>query len=83
MGAGLRRGALALAGFAAGAWLGTRIAPLVLEGGRESTWAPAFALVGAIVAGGVLAASFEVGRACARGVSRPPSRRSTVPWERC
>ncbi len=56
---GFVAGVLALVGFAAGAWLGTRIAPLVLEGGRESTWAPAFALVGAIVAGGVLAASFE------------------------
>jgi S1-C subfamily serine protease len=56
---GFIAGALALVGFAAGAWLGTRVAPLVLEGGRESTWAPAFALVGAIVAGGVLAASFE------------------------
>jgi S1-C subfamily serine protease len=56
---GFIAGALALAGFAAGAWLGTRVAPLVLEGGRESTWAPAFALVGAIVAGGILAASFE------------------------
>jgi S1-C subfamily serine protease len=56
---GFIAGALALAGFAAGAWIGTRVAPLVLEGGRESTWAPAFALVGAIVAGGVLAAGFE------------------------
>jgi S1-C subfamily serine protease len=56
---GFVAGALALVGFAAGAWLGTRIAPLVLEGGNESAWAPAFALVGAIVAGGVLAASFE------------------------
>ena len=56
---GFVAGVLALVGFAAGAWLGTRIAPLVLEGGRESQWAPAFALVGAIVAGGVLAASFE------------------------
>jgi S1-C subfamily serine protease len=56
---GFIAGGLALIGFAGGAWLGTRIAPLVLEGGRESTWAPAFALVGAIVAGGVLAASFE------------------------
>jgi S1-C subfamily serine protease len=56
---GFIAGVLALVGFAVGAWLGTRIAPLVLEGGRESTWAPAFALVGAIVAGGVLAASFE------------------------
>ncbi len=56
---GFLAGVLALAGFAAGAWLGTRLAPLVLEGGRESQWAPAFALVGALVAGGVLAASFE------------------------
>jgi S1-C subfamily serine protease len=56
---GFLAGVLALLGFAAGAWLGTRVAPLVLEGGRESQWAPAFALVGALVAGGILAASFE------------------------
>jgi S1-C subfamily serine protease len=56
---GFLAGVLALAGFAAGAWLGTRVAPLVLEGGSESQWAPAFALIGALVAGGVLAASFE------------------------
>jgi S1-C subfamily serine protease len=56
---GFIAGMLALVGFAVGAWLGTRIAPLVLEDGRESPWAPAFALVGAIVAGGILAASFE------------------------
>jgi S1-C subfamily serine protease len=54
---GFLAGVLALAGFAAGAWLGTRLAPLVLEDGSQ--WAPAFALVGALVAGGVLAASFE------------------------
>ena len=56
---GFLSGALALVGFAAGAWLGTRVAPLILEGGSESQWAPAFALVGAIVAGAVLAAGFE------------------------
>lgn len=56
---GFISGVLALAGFVAGAWLGTRLAPLVLSGGRESTWAPAFALIGAIVAGGILAAGFE------------------------
>jgi S1-C subfamily serine protease len=56
---GFVAGALALAGFAAGAWLGTRAAPLVLADGRESAWAPAFALVGALVAGGVFAAGFE------------------------
>jgi S1-C subfamily serine protease len=56
---GFVAGVLALAGFAAGAWLGTRLAPLILEGGDESQWAPAFALIGALVAGGILAASFE------------------------
>jgi S1-C subfamily serine protease len=56
---GFISGALALVGFVAGAWLGTRLAPLVVSGGRESAWAPAFALVGAIIAGGVLAAGFE------------------------
>jgi S1-C subfamily serine protease len=69
---GFVAGALALVGFAAGAWLGTRIAPLVLEGGSESEWAPAFALIGAIVAGGVLAASFEgVGARLRARVSSP------------
>ncbi|MGZ8648803.1 MAG: CvpA family protein, partial [Solirubrobacteraceae bacterium] len=56
---GFIAGALALAGFAAGAWLATRLAPMVLPEGDESQWAPAFALAGAIVAGAVLAASFE------------------------
>ena len=56
---GFISGALALIGFAVGGWLGTRIAPVFLSGGRESAWAPAFALVGAIIAGGVLAAGFE------------------------
>jgi S1-C subfamily serine protease len=54
---GFVAGALALAGFAAGAWLGTRLAPLVLA--DDSPWAPAFALVGALVAGGIFAAGFE------------------------
>ena len=56
---GFIAGALALVGFAAGAWLATRAAPLVLPEGDEAQWAPAFALVGAIVAAAVLAASFE------------------------
>jgi S1-C subfamily serine protease len=54
---GFVAGALALLGFAAGAWLGTRLAPLVIE--DDSAWAPAFALVGALVAGGIFAAGFE------------------------
>jgi S1-C subfamily serine protease len=54
---GFVAGALALAGFAAGAWIGTRLAPLVLA--DDSPWSPAFALTGALVAGGILAAGFE------------------------
>lgn len=54
---GFVAGALALAGFALGAWLGTRIAPLVLDDG--SPWAPAFGLMGALVAGAAFAAGFE------------------------
>ena len=70
---GFISGVLALAGFVAGAWLGTRIAPLVLSGGRESQWAPAFALIGAIVAGGVLAAGFEGVGARLRARLRSPA----------
>src|SRR5918993_4842679 len=54
---GFVAGALALVGFAAGAWLGTRVAPLILP--EDSAWTPAFALVGALIAGGILAAGFE------------------------
>ena len=48
---GFLRGALSLAGFAAGAYLGARLAPALLSEG--SPYAPLFALGGAI-AGGVL-----------------------------
>jgi S1-C subfamily serine protease len=54
---GFVAGGLALVGFAAGAWLGTRVAPLVVP--DDSAWGPAFALVGALVAGGIFAAGFE------------------------
>ena len=70
---GFISGALALVGFAVGGWLGTRIAPLILSGGRASTWAPAFALIGAIVAGGVLAAGFEGVGARLRARMRSPA----------
>jgi S1-C subfamily serine protease len=50
---------LALAGFAVGAWLGTRLGPLVVPGGRGSPWAPAFGLLGALLAGALFAAGFE------------------------
>jgi uncharacterized membrane protein required for colicin V production len=56
---GFVTGALALVGFALGAWLGTRLAGVVLPDGSRSPWAPAIGLVGALVLGAALAAGFE------------------------
>jgi len=56
---GFVSGALALVGFAIGAWVGTRVGPLVLSEGADSGWAPAFGLIGALTAGAVLAMGFE------------------------
>src|SRR5215217_9275992 len=56
---GFVSGALALVGFLIGAWVGTRVGPLVLRDGADSGWAPAFGLIGALVAGAVLAMGFE------------------------
>jgi S1-C subfamily serine protease len=52
-------GALSLFGFALGAFVGTRIGPLVLPGGSHSEYAPLFGLLGALLAGGVLATGLE------------------------
>ena len=57
---GLIVGALSLAGFVAGALLGSRLAPLLLEEGSNSPYAPMLSLVGALVVGGVLASAFEL-----------------------
>jgi Trypsin-like peptidase domain/Colicin V production protein len=57
---GLIVGALSLAGFAAGAFIGSRIGPLLLSEGAESPYAPLFALVGALMVGGILASGFEL-----------------------
>src|SRR5215208_6063801 len=56
---GLVVGALSLAGFIAGAFLGSRIGPLVLAEGSKSPYAPLFALGGAFLVGGVLATGLE------------------------
>ena len=48
-------GALTLAGFAAGAFAGSRLAPLVLSEGSSSPYAPLMALVGAVLLGALLA----------------------------
>ena len=52
-------GALSLAGFAVGAFVGTRLAPLVLSHGDRSPYAPLFGLLGALLAGGVFASGLE------------------------
>lgn len=57
---GLIVGALTLAGFGSGAFLGSRLGPLLLEDGSHSPYAPLFALTGALILGGVLASSLEV-----------------------
>ncbi len=52
-------GALSFAGFLAGAFLGTRLAPLVLPKGSASPYAPAFGLLGALLGGAILASGLE------------------------
>jgi len=56
---GFVAGALSLVGFGLGAFLGTRLAPLVLSEGSRSPYAPLFGLAGAILAGSILAGGFE------------------------
>jgi uncharacterized membrane protein required for colicin V production len=65
---GLRRGlvlsAFSLVGLAAGAYVGSRVAPHLLHGGSGSTWTPVAGLVGAVLGamllqfGALLAGSF-------------------------
>jgi S1-C subfamily serine protease len=60
---GLRQGfivgVLSFGGFALGAFIGTRVGPLLLPQGSASPYAPAFGLVGALLAGAVLATGLE------------------------
>ncbi len=60
---GFRRGfivgALSFGGFAIGAFLGTRLGPLLLPHGSASPYAPAFGLLGAVFAGAILASGLE------------------------
>ena len=57
---GLIVGALSLVGFAGGAFLGSRLGPLLLEEGSQSPYAPLFALIGALLIGGILASGLEL-----------------------
>lgn len=60
---GFRRGfivaALSFGGFAIGSFIGTRLGPLLLSQGNASAYAPAFGLIGALLAGAILATGFE------------------------
>jgi S1-C subfamily serine protease len=69
-------GVLSLLGFALGAFLGTRVGPLLLSGGSHSQYAPLFGLVGALLAGGVLASGFEGLGLHARAALRVPGLRT-------
>lgn len=65
-------GALSLIGFGLGAYIGTRIGPLLLPKGAHSPYAPLFGLAGALLAGGVLASGLEGIGLSARRVVRVP-----------
>jgi S1-C subfamily serine protease len=65
-------GILSLIGFALGALIGTRVGPLLLPSGSHSQYAPLFGLVGALLAGGVLASGLEGVGMAARRVIRFP-----------
>jgi S1-C subfamily serine protease len=69
-------GALSLFGFGIGAFLGTRLAPLILPGGAHSQYAPLFGLLGALLAGAVLASGLEGLGARARVFLRLPGLRT-------
>src|ERR1700757_4068830 len=69
-------GALSLAGFAIGAFIGTRVGPLLLPSGSHSQYAPLFGLVGALLAGGGLARGVEGIGVRARSALRLPGLRA-------
>src|SRR3954471_18853998 len=56
---GLIVGVLSLGGFAIGAFLGSRLGPALLPEGSHSPYAPATALAGALLVGGLVAVSME------------------------
>ncbi len=56
---GLIVGILTLLGFAAGAAIGSRVAPLVLSEGSDSPYAPLLAALGALIGGAMVAVTLE------------------------
>jgi S1-C subfamily serine protease len=69
-------GALSLVGFLVGAFLGARLAPLVLSNGSHSPYAPLLGLLGGLLAGGALASGLEGVGNRARSALRLPSLRT-------
>ncbi len=68
-------GVLSLVGFGVGAFLGSHLGPLVLPGGSHSEYAPLFGLLGALLAGAVLASGLQGLGARARVFLRLPGLR--------
>jgi S1-C subfamily serine protease len=68
-------GVLSLLGFAVGAFLGSRLGPLILSGGSRSPYAPLFALIGALLIGALFASGLEGLGVRARTVLRFPGLR--------
>jgi S1-C subfamily serine protease len=56
---GLIVGAMTLFGFGAGAFIGSRLGPMVLSQGSESPYAPLCAALGALLAGALIAVTVE------------------------
>jgi S1-C subfamily serine protease len=70
---GLIVGALTLGGFAIGAFLGSRLGPLVLSQGQESPYAPLCGAIGALLVGALTAVALEgLALALRRRVVRHP-----------
>src|SRR5436305_1236544 len=69
-------GVLSLAGFVIGAFVGTRLATLLVPHGDHSQYAPLFGLLGALLAGGVLATGLEGVGIRARAALRLPGLRT-------
>jgi Trypsin-like peptidase domain/Colicin V production protein len=70
---GLIVGALTLGGFAVGAFLGSRLGPLVLSQGNDSPYAPLCGAIGALLVGALAAVALEgVALALRRRVVRHP-----------
>jgi S1-C subfamily serine protease len=69
-------GALSLAGFVAGAYLGTRFGPHLLKDGNQSPFAPLFGLLGALIGGTIISAGAEGIAGAMRGALVSPALRT-------